>query len=71
MRAADVPRLFGEQDPSLGKIQQQGLVGLGLGLLRHAQAIRYVVLEIDGSTHGLPPVWSVHPDLKPDRKLWR
>jgi hypothetical protein len=50
-----VPRLLGEQDPSLGKIQQQGLVGLGLGLLRHAQAIRYMVSEIDGPTHGSSP----------------
>ncbi len=57
MRAADVSRLLGEQDPSLGQIQQQRLVGLGLGLLRHAQAIRNMVFEIDGRTHVSSPCY--------------
>jgi len=31
MRARHVFRLFGEQNPSLGKVQQEGFVGLRLG----------------------------------------
>jgi hypothetical protein len=54
LRAADVPRLLGEQDPSLGKVQQKGFVGLRFGLLRHAQTIRYMVSKIDRPTHVLP-----------------
>ncbi len=57
MRAADVSRLLGEQNPSLSQIQQQRPVGLRLGLLRHAQAIRYMVFEIDGRTHVSSPCY--------------
>jgi hypothetical protein len=60
-RAADVPCLLREQDPRLGKIQQQGFVRLRLGLLGHAQTIRYVVSKIDGLIHVPPPICSIHP----------
>jgi hypothetical protein len=51
MWAGNAPRLFGEKDPGLSEIHQECLVGLRFGLLRHAQAIRYMISEIDGTTH--------------------
>jgi hypothetical protein len=71
MRAADVSCLLGKQHPGLGEIQQERFVSLRLGLLRHAQAIRYMILEIDRPTHVPSPCLNVHPGSETDRKLWR
>jgi hypothetical protein len=71
MRVGDAACLFGEEDPGLSEIQQERLVGLRLGLLRHAQAIRYMISEIDGTTHVSSPCYSVHPGIETHRELWR
>jgi hypothetical protein len=50
--------LLGKQDPSLRKIEQQHLMCMALGLLRHPQAIRYVASEIDWRAHGVFSLFS-------------
>src|SRR5438067_1094793 len=47
--------LLGEQDPRLREIQQECLVSLRLGFLRHPQTIRYMVLKIDSPSHVRSP----------------
>ena len=71
MRIGDAPCLFGEKNPGLREIQQERLVGLRLGLLRHTQAIGYMISKIDGPTHVCSPYYSVHPGIKTRRELWR